>query len=121
MQPDSPAKKAGLLQGDLITAFNGKPIKDPRDMAMAVAETPAGKTVPVTITREGHEKTVDVTIDKLKTQEAAAENKEGEGPIGWLWRRSPPENRDQLGIDATVQGVMVARVAPDSRAAGERR
>ena len=117
VQPDSPAKKAGLLQGDLITAFNGKQIKDPRDMAMAVADTPAGKTVPMTLVRDGHEKTVDVTIEKLKTQEASAQGEDGEGPIGLALAPLSSDSRDQLGLDATVQGVVVAHVAPDSRAA----
>ena len=41
-------------QGDVITAFDGKPIKDARDLAMAVAETPSGKTVGVTVWRDNH-------------------------------------------------------------------
>ncbi len=114
---DSPAKKAGLQQGDLITGFNGKTIKDPRDMAMAVADTSAGKTVPMTIVRDGHDKTVDVTIEKLKPQQVASEDKEGEGPIGLSLAALSSDNREQLGLDESVQGVVVAKVTPDSRAA----
>jgi serine protease Do len=117
VQPDSPAKKAGLQQGDLITAFNNKPIKDPRDLAMAVAATPAGQTVPVAVVRDGHDKTVDVTVEKLKTEVASAQDKEGEGPIGLALAPLSQDNRGELGLDDTVQGAVVARVAPDSRAA----
>jgi serine protease Do len=118
VQPDSPAKKAGLQQGDLITAYDGKPIKGPRDIATAVADTPAGKTVPLTIARDGHEQTVDVTIAKLKADEtASAEDPNAEGPIGLSLAPLTPESRDQLGLDESAQGVVVARVKPDSRAA----
>ncbi len=117
VQPDSPAQKAGLQQGDLITGFDGKTIKDPRDIAMAVANTPAGKTVKLDLVREGHEQTVDVTIAKLKTQEASVQSKEGEGPVGLALGPLSQDARDQLGLDASVQGVVVEHVAPDSRAA----
>jgi serine protease Do len=71
----------------------------------------------VTVTRDGHEKTIDVTIEKLKTQEASAEDKGGEGPIGLALAPLSPDSREQLGLDDSVQGVVVAKVAPDSRAA----
>ncbi len=115
--PDSPAKKAGLEQGDLITAFDGKPIKDPRDMAMAVADTKAGASVKVTVIRDGKEQTVDVAIGKQKEEQHAENDKAGEGPIGMALAPLSSENRDQLGLDKSVQGVVVERVAPDSRAA----
>jgi len=117
VMPDSPASKAGLQQGDLITAFDGKPIKEPRDMAMAVAGTHAGTDVKVTVVRDGKEQTVAVEIAKLKTDEQASADKPGEGPIGLALAPLSDENRDQLGVDESVHGVVVEHVAPDSRAA----
>jgi serine protease Do len=58
----SPAARANLQQGDVITAFNGKPIKDARDLAMAVAGTPSGKSADVTVWRDGHSRSISVTI-----------------------------------------------------------
>jgi len=116
--PDSPAKKAGLLQGDVITSFDGKPIKEPRDMAMDVAATHAGTTVKLGVVRDGKEQTVDVAIAKQQAEEhAAADSKDSAGPIGLALAPLSPENRDQLGLDETVQGVVVSKVAPDSKAA----
>jgi serine protease Do len=117
VMPDSPAKKAGLKQGDLITEFEGKPVKDPRDMAMDVAGTSAGTTVKLTVVRDGKEQNVDVAIAKQQAEQHASADKPGEGPIGLALAPLSPENRDQLGLDESVQGVVVERVAPDSRAA----
>jgi serine protease Do len=117
VQADSPAKTAGLMQGDLITAYNGKIIKDPRDISMAVADTAAGSSATISYIRNGVAKTVDVTIAKLKDDAVAANDKSEEGPIGLALAQLSPENRDQFGIDASVKGVVVERVAPDSHAA----
>jgi serine protease Do len=117
VQADSPAKTAGLMQGDLITAYNGKIIKDPRDISMAVANTAAGSSATVTYVRNGVEKTATVTIEKLKDDAVAVNEKSEEGPIGLALAPLSPESRDQFGIDASVKGVVVERVAPDSHAA----
>jgi serine protease Do len=58
----SPAAHASLQQGDVITAFNGKPIKDARDLALAVADTQSGKTASLTIWRGDHPRSVNVSI-----------------------------------------------------------
>jgi serine protease Do len=47
--PNSPASHTDLHQGDVITGYDGKPIHNARDLAMAVANTPSGKTVSVTV------------------------------------------------------------------------
>ena len=59
---DSPAARGKLEQGDVITQFNGKPIKDTKDLAMAVADTQSGKTAEVTVWRDGHSRALSVTI-----------------------------------------------------------
>jgi serine protease Do len=58
----SPASRASLQQGDVITAYNGKPIRNARDLAMAVADTPSGKTAGLTIWRGDHQRSMNVTI-----------------------------------------------------------
>jgi serine protease Do len=58
----SPAAHASLQQGDVITAFNGKPIKDARDLALAVAGTQRGQTASLTIWRGDHSRSVNVAI-----------------------------------------------------------
>jgi len=60
-----PAKPAGIEPGDVIVKFDGKEIKQMRDLPRAVAETPAGKQVIVLIIRKGKEETKTVTIGRL--------------------------------------------------------
>src|SRR5262245_53175976 len=61
-----PAKSAGIEAGDVIVKFDGKEIKQMRDLPPAVAETPAGKEVIVLIIRKGKEETRTVTIGRLE-------------------------------------------------------
>jgi len=60
-----PAKPAGIEPGDVIVKFDGKEIKQMRDLPRAVAETPAGKQVILLIIRKGKEVSKPVTIGRL--------------------------------------------------------
>jgi len=60
-----PAKPAGIEPGDVIVKFDGKEIKQMRDLPRAVAETPAGKQVILLIIRKGKEVSKTVTIGRL--------------------------------------------------------
>ena len=59
--PDSPADKAGLIGGDVITAFDGHATIDEDEMMRLLATTPPGKTVEVVYTRDGKEKKITLT------------------------------------------------------------
>jgi membrane-associated protease RseP (regulator of RpoE activity) len=65
--PDSPAATAGIQTGDLITGFNGTAVLGARQLARLTSETPAGRTVPLTIVRSGQEQTVEVTVAEPST------------------------------------------------------
>ncbi len=68
--PDSPAAKAGLVQGDIILSFNETAIAELRDLTRAVAATDPEAVVPVTVLHKGTEKTLDVTIGTLANPNA---------------------------------------------------
>ncbi len=57
---NSPAAHASVEQGDVITGFNGKPVTDARDLAMAVASVPAGSKAEMTVWRNGGSHTLSV-------------------------------------------------------------
>ncbi|ASM74838.1 MULTISPECIES: Do family serine endopeptidase [Roseobacteraceae] len=66
---DSPAAKAGLTQGDIILSFNETEIVDTRDLTRAVASTNPDTVVPVKILHQGAEKTVEIAVGKMPTQD----------------------------------------------------
>jgi serine protease Do len=60
--PGSPAASAGLRQGDVIIAYNGRSIQDGRDLALAVANTPAGERANLSVWREGRSASLTVLV-----------------------------------------------------------
>ncbi|MCF6270516.1 MAG: M20/M25/M40 family metallo-hydrolase [Melioribacteraceae bacterium] len=61
---DSPAAKAGILKGDVITAFNGKDVKNLKDYSNYLKEHQPGDTVTFTIERDGTKKDVELTLSE---------------------------------------------------------
>ncbi|MBI4611465.1 MAG: Do family serine endopeptidase [Candidatus Rokubacteria bacterium] len=59
-----PAAQGGVQRGDVITAFNGKPVADATALPPLVATTAPGTTVPVTVLRNGQSRTLTVTIGR---------------------------------------------------------
>src|SRR5919112_458442 len=57
---DSPAAKAGVRTGDTIVAVDGQPIKEAKDLSRKIANTAPGKSVSVTVYREGKERSVSL-------------------------------------------------------------
>ena len=105
----SPSDKAGVEVGDIITHFDGKEVKEMRNLPRMVAETKIGKTVTIQVYRKGVNKNLQVTLGELK--EKVAEKEAGE-----------PENADSndskevLGmvLSADEKGVVISRTKPDS-------
>jgi serine protease Do len=118
VEPDSPAAKAELRQGDIVTAVDGNPVKGTRELAMTVATIAKGTTAKLTIWRDGHEQAVDVKIAAQPSDKmAAAADETGEGPVGLSLGQLSKDTRSQYGLDDKAKGVVVEDVKPDSRAA----
>ncbi len=85
--PGSPADKAGLVGGDIITSFDGQTVSDEDDMSDLLAKTPIGKTVDVIYIRDGETKTTQLTtvgraeFDRLN--KAFRSRPEGRGLFGF--------------------------------------
>jgi serine protease Do len=78
-QADSPAAKAGIVTGDVITAVNGHPVKDAHDLAKQIGSMTPGATVKLTVFRKGEEKSFSLTLGELpKSREARATNRDSD-------------------------------------------
>lgn len=126
-----PAKPAGLETGDVITKFDGKDVKDSRDLPRIVAATPVGKDVPVLIMRKGKELTKSVKLGRLedgeKTQTAAASKPQAEAAkpavataLGLELSAQNDELRKRYTLKDGLKGVIVTKVDPNSNAADKR-
>ncbi len=67
-QPDSPAAKAGLKSGDIITKVDDKEIKDARDLAKTIAGLAPGSRVTLSVLRGGKTETKSVALGEMKSQ-----------------------------------------------------
>jgi len=70
-QTDSPAAKAGVAAGDVITAIDGAAIKDSRELARKIGMMAPGSHVKLTLTRKGEVKNMDLTLAKMPDQKQA--------------------------------------------------
>jgi len=104
---DSPAAKARLQQGDVILAFQGTLLASPRDLAMAVATAHSGDNARLTVWRDGHERTVEITIGAQPAAQAEAKLEEKQG--GALGMALAP-------LTGEAKGVVVAHVTEGSAA-----
>src|SRR5437868_15294059 len=62
VDPNSPASKAGLKDGDVVLDYNGQPVAGIEQFARLVRETPAGREVPLQVWRGGAMQTITATI-----------------------------------------------------------
>jgi serine protease Do len=68
---DGPAAKAGIRSGDVITALNGNPVTDARDLAKQIGGMAPGAAANLTIWREGMEKSIALTLGEMPKERAA--------------------------------------------------
>jgi serine protease Do len=113
-QSGSPASKAGILAGDVITAVDGNDVKDSRDLARKIGTMAPGTSVKLSILRKGEAKTVSLTLGQLPDQRQANE------------QSTPGTGTPRLGLTlapasdvagAGDQGVVVTAVDPNGPAA----
>ncbi len=76
-QSGSPAAKAGIKSGDVITAVNGTPVKDARDLARTIGMMAPDSAVKLDIVRQGEQKTVSLTLAQMPNDQQAQADDSG--------------------------------------------
>jgi len=117
--PDTPAAKAGIERRDVITQYDGQPVKEDAKFRMMVGSTPIGKSVPVTVLRDGKEKRVNVTLAERPEEDVVASAPTPETST-WLGIHVEDahngEARRQFNLDRGQAGVVVTGVDEGSPA-----
>jgi serine protease Do len=126
VMPGTPAEKAGIKSGDVIVAFNGKPIIDSHTLQLTVSDNSPGSSATVKLIRNGATKTINLTLGALPKQmgdNADAQNDSDAGSSktdaldGVTVADLDGDARQELKIPTYVQGALVDEVAPDSNSA----
>jgi len=119
VKEDSPADRAGLKQGDVITSYQGSPVEDAVALQRMVTRTGVGTKVTVNVSREGHAKELGITIGEQPDTAKVAKAETGEKDYafaGVAVQDLDRETAKELGIKGKTQGVVVTAVEPDSGA-----
>jgi serine protease Do len=132
VQPNEPAARAGIQQGDVILRVGGRDVNPDQTVSYLIANTPVGTRVPLEIIRNGRRQTINVAVGQRPTEEELArqlgnDNEElapenapatpGSSALGLQLQSINPQIARALNLPPTARGVVVAQVDPNSDAA----
>ncbi|MEG8039936.1 Do family serine endopeptidase [Sphingomonas sp. LR60] len=135
VEPGGPGAKAGLRAGDVVVAINGQAVTPDRTLSSLVADAAPGSTIKLDVIRDGKRQSLNAVVATRPTDDQlAAINGDGEGDdglpdddsgaqatpgsssLGISVQPLTPQIARSIGVDSTVQGVVVAGVDPSSDA-----
>jgi serine protease Do len=125
---NGPAAKAGIQSGDVIVRFDGRDIREMRDLPRAVADTAVGKASDIVVVRKGKEQNLKITLGRLedgeKIEQAALQQKPSPGQpkqesatrklLGAELAAMSADLRKKFKIKDTVKGIVIVAVEPNS-------
>jgi serine protease Do len=131
VQPNEPAARAGIQQGDVILRVNNRDVNPDQTVSYIIANTPVGSKVPVELIRGGRRQTVTVTVGQRPTEEELArqlgndtepltpENAPatpGNAVLGLQLQALNAQIARALNLPPTASGVVITQVDPNSDA-----
>jgi serine protease Do len=132
VQPNEPAARAGIQQGDVIVRVGGREVNPDQTVSYLIANTPVGSRVPLEIIRGGRRQTINVQVGQRPTEEELArqlggDNDQGLSPetapvtpgssaLGLSLQQLTPQISRALNLPAGARGVVIGSVDPNSDA-----
>ena len=121
VSPGSPADKAGILHGDVITTLDGKKVEGPRELRLMIGGMQPGTKAVMKLLRNGQEKEVTVTLGELPQKDAAISSNGDSTPApsileGMRVADLDDEAREAIHAPASLKGAVIVEIDPDSDA-----
>jgi serine protease Do len=123
VEPNGPAAKAGVQEGDVITSVNGEAVTDSNKLTLDVSTFAPGSKITVDVLRNGQTEKLaaiaGVRPSRMGGQsvEATADNDDVGVLNGVAVDDLTPDNRREMNLPAQLHGAVITDVAPDSAAA----
>jgi serine protease Do len=117
VSPAGPAKKSGIQRGDVILEVNGNPMADSRTLRNAISMMTPDTNVKLKFMRNGSPSEATVKLGELPASKEEAKDEEGtsKGALeGVTLENLDADTAHQLGLAASVTGVVVTEVSPSS-------
>ncbi len=112
VNPDSPADRAGLKVGDVVTAINGKPLRNTLDLRNVVGLLPVGSELDIEIIRQGrsHNMTAIIALPQFRKIKGGKLNRQLRGSTLRDITNDPRYSGD-------IEGMLIAEIESNSPAA----
>ncbi len=118
VESGSPADKAGLKRGDLITGLGGKKVLDSTGLRNMVSGMAPGTKVDIKILRDGKEQTLTATLGEFKERKVVKKTEYNNVLKGITVQELTPSLRDKLNLPDNLNGVVITGMSAGSPAQG---